>query len=56
MLGHHRHASETPLKWRFAGGPMITSLYCHLDPPFRHKLNKVVSLRKQIRISRMTFF
>ena len=21
MLGHHRHASETPFKWRFAGGP-----------------------------------
>ena len=20
MLGHHRHASETPFKWRFAGG------------------------------------
>ena len=23
MLGHHRPASETPLKWRFAGGPMM---------------------------------
>ena len=23
MLGHHRHASETPLKWRFAGGLMM---------------------------------
>ena len=23
MLGHHRDASETPFKWRFAGGPMI---------------------------------
>ena len=23
MLGHHRHASETPLKWRFAGGTMM---------------------------------
>ena len=21
MLGHHQHASETPFKWRFAGGP-----------------------------------
>ena len=21
MLGHHRPASETPFKWRFAGGP-----------------------------------
>ena len=24
MLGHHRHASETPFKWRFAGRPMMT--------------------------------
>ena len=24
MLGHHRHASETPFKWRFAGGPMMS--------------------------------
>ena len=23
MLGHHRPASETPFKWRFAGGPMM---------------------------------
>ena len=23
MLGYHRHASETPFKWRFAGRPMI---------------------------------
>ena len=22
--GHHRPASETPFKWRFAGGPMMT--------------------------------
>ena len=26
MLGHHRHASETPFKWRFAGGPLMTRL------------------------------
>ena len=26
ILGHHRHASETPFKWRFAGGPMISRL------------------------------
>ena len=26
MLGQHRHASETPFKWRFAGGPMVTRL------------------------------
>ena len=23
MLGHHRSACETPLKWRFAGGPLM---------------------------------
>ena len=23
MLGHHRSASETPFKWRFAGGPIM---------------------------------
>ena len=23
MLDHHRHASETPFKWRFTGGPMM---------------------------------
>ena len=23
MLGHHRPSSETPFKWRFAGGPMM---------------------------------
>ena len=24
MLGHHRPASETPFKWHFAGGPLMT--------------------------------
>ena len=23
MVGHYRHASETPFQWRFAGGPMM---------------------------------
>ena len=23
-VSHHRPASETPLKWRFAGGPLMT--------------------------------
>ena len=23
LAGHHRPASETPLKWRFAGVPMV---------------------------------
>ena len=26
MLGHRWHASETPFKWRFAGGPMMVRL------------------------------
>ena len=26
MLGHHKHASETPFKWRFAGRPMMARL------------------------------
>ena len=27
MLGHHWHASETPFKWRFTCGPMMSCLY-----------------------------
>ena len=23
MVGHYRHASEPPFKWRFAGGPLM---------------------------------
>ena len=26
ILGHHRHASETPFQWRFAGGPILARL------------------------------
>ena len=26
MSGHHRHASEMPFKWHFAGGSMMTCL------------------------------
>ena len=26
MLVHYQHASETPFKWRFAGGPMMARL------------------------------
>ena len=25
-VGHYRPASETPLKWRFAGGPMMAQI------------------------------
>ena len=28
--GHHRPASETPFKWRLAGGPMMTNIECWL--------------------------
>ena len=27
MLGHHHPSSETPFKWRFAGGPMVAHLF-----------------------------
>ena len=27
MSNHHRHASESPFKWRFTGGPMMARLY-----------------------------
>ena len=36
MFGHHRHASETPFKWRFAGGPMMAPKW-YLDPPTPHQ-------------------
>ena len=44
MLGHHRHASETPCKWRFTwrfpGGPMMARFEWYLDPPSPHQLKK----------------
>ena len=40
---YHRHASETPLKYRFACGPMMACLW-PLDPPFPHQLKKVVKV------------
>ena len=44
MLGHHRHASETPFKWRFAGGPMMARLKLHLDSPSPHQLKTLVKV------------
>ena len=38
MLGQHRHASETPFIWRFAGGPMMARLQWYLDPSSPHQL------------------
>ena len=42
MLGHHRHASETPFKWRFAGGPMFAQLLWYWDPLYPTQLKKNV--------------
>ena len=32
MVGHYRHASETPFQWRFAGGPMMAHVKWHFGP------------------------
>ena len=32
IVGHNRYASETPLKWRFAGGPMLARFSWYLFP------------------------
>ena len=42
MLGHHRHTSEMPFKWRFAGGPMLARILWYLDPLSSHQLKKNV--------------
>ena len=47
MLGHHRHASETSIKWRFAGGPMLARLKWYLDPPSPHQLKKQQQQKKE---------
>ena len=31
IMGHYRPASETPFKWRFAGGPVMTRCQLYLD-------------------------
>ena len=31
MYGHYRPASETPFKWRFAGGPLMARSLWYLD-------------------------
>ena len=41
-LDHHRHASETPFKWRFAGGPMMARLLWYIDPISPDQLKKNV--------------
>ena len=32
MLGHHRHASEAPFQWRFAGWPNVARWLVPLSP------------------------
>ena len=32
MFGHHGHASETPFKWRSAGGQKMARFWWYLDP------------------------
>ena len=40
MLGNHRRASETPLKWRFAGMPIMARFSGIWDRPSLYQLNK----------------
>ena len=40
MLGHYRPASETPLKWRFGGVPMMACFKWYLDPLSPHQLQR----------------
>ena len=42
MLGNHVHASETPFKWRLAGGTMLARFWSYLDPPSPHQQQKNV--------------
>ena len=42
MLGNHRHANETPFKWRFAGGPIMAWLSLYLDHIYPIKLKKKI--------------
>ena len=39
-VGHYRHASETPLQWRFAGRPIITRFWWFLEPRSLRKKTK----------------
>ena len=38
MLGHHQDAGETPLKWRFASGPMMVRFQWYFDHLSSHQL------------------
>ena len=47
MLGHHWYDSETPFKWRFAGGPMLARLWWYLDRLSLHQLRKTKQKKKR---------
>ena len=47
MLGHHWYDSETPFKWRFAGGPMLARLWWYLDRLSLHQLRKTKQKKKK---------
>ena len=46
MVGHHRPVSETPLKWRLAGGPLMARLKWYLDPSSPHQTKKNTKIVK----------
>ena len=43
MLSHYRHASETPFKWRLAGGLMMASLIVVFGSSFLSSTKKTLS-------------
>ena len=40
MVGHYRHASETPFQWRFAGEPMMVHFLVVFRLSPSHQLEK----------------
>ena len=51
MLGHHPHTSETPFKWRFAGGPILNPIIDKQQKTTRKKtLLKLILYDKTFRI------
>ena len=46
-LDHHRHPSETPFKWRFAGGPMMAHFFSDMWilSPLKKKKKRCQSCR-----------
>ena len=40
IIARHRHASETPFKWRFAGGSLMARWLWYFDPSSPHHSKK----------------